>query len=234
MIIPQKKIDETNKDFAYRTLKNNIMNFNLKPGQSISEVELAEKLNISRTPVREILMRLKQEHLIDVYPQIGTYISLIDYNLIQQALFMRHVLEKEVLKLACEDFPMHSLIELEKNLLSQKLIMSTSKDEVEFEELDFEFHSIIFSGVKKEHIWSTILNLSSHYKRMRLMYGLHHENNISDTVLNQHEQILNLIKNKDVNGVDDLIDEHIKQPLDKWTEFVKSDETIKSYIKNLD
>lgn len=234
MILSQKRPDETNKDFAYRTLKDNIMNFNLKPGQAISEVELSEKLNISRTPIREILSKLKQEYLIDVYPQIGTYISLIDFNLIRQALFMRQTLEKEVLKLACNDFPIYNLIELEKSLLSQKLIMATSKDEVEFEKLDFEFHEILFDGVGMQDIWSSIIMLSSNYKRMRLMYGIYHENNINEQVLNQHEEILNIIKNKDIDKIDILIDKHIKSSLDKWIDFVKSDKNIQTYVKNLD
>lgn len=234
MIIPQKRTDETNKDFAYRVLKDNIMSFNLKPGQAISEVELSEKLNISRTPIREILSKLKQEYLIDVYPQVGTYISLIDFNLIRQALFMRQTLEKEVLKLACDDFSIYHLIELEKNLLSQKLVMATSKDEVEFEKLDFEFHKILFNGVGMPEIWSNIITLSSHYKRMRLMYGIYHENNINESVLSQHEEILNIIKNKDIDKIDSLIDKHIKNSLDKWIEFIQSDEEKKSYVKNLE
>ena len=52
------------------------MSLELKPGELLSEVELSEKLNISRTPIREVLMRLKNEHLIEVKPQSGTYVSL--------------------------------------------------------------------------------------------------------------------------------------------------------------
>ena len=69
MILYEKKEKESRKEYAYRILKENIMSLELKPGELLSEVELSEKLNISRTPIREVLMRLKNEHLIEVKPQ---------------------------------------------------------------------------------------------------------------------------------------------------------------------
>ena len=88
MRLYEKKYKETGKDYAYRVLKDNIMSIQLKPGDLLSESDLSQKLNISRTPIREVLMRLKSEHLIEVKPQSGTYISLIDWNLIEEAVFM--------------------------------------------------------------------------------------------------------------------------------------------------
>ena len=74
MIFYEKKHKETGKEYAYRVLKDNIMSLELKPGELLSESELSEKLNISRTPIREVIMRLKGEHLIEVKPQAGTYV----------------------------------------------------------------------------------------------------------------------------------------------------------------
>ncbi|MEF9990835.1 MAG: GntR family transcriptional regulator [Romboutsia sp.] len=68
MILYEKREKENSKDYAYRVLKDNIMVLNLKPGELLSEAELSEKLGISRTPIREVLMRLKNEHLIEVKP----------------------------------------------------------------------------------------------------------------------------------------------------------------------
>ena len=105
LILYEKKEEESKKEYAYRILKENIMSLELKPGELLSEVELSEKLNISRTPIREVIMRLKNEHLIEVKPQSGTYVSLIDLNLIEEAIFMRFALEEKVLKEACNYFP---------------------------------------------------------------------------------------------------------------------------------
>ena len=87
MIFYEKKQKETGKEYAYRVLKGNIMSLELKPGELLSESDLSEKLNISRTPIREIIMILKGEHLIEVKPQAGTYVSLIDRELIDEAIF---------------------------------------------------------------------------------------------------------------------------------------------------
>ncbi|MCH1960595.1 GntR family transcriptional regulator [Romboutsia hominis] len=89
MILYEKKYKETGKEYAYRILKDNIMSLELKPGELLSESDLSEKLNISRTPIREVLMKLKNEHLIEVKPQSGTYVSLMDSKIIDEAIFMR-------------------------------------------------------------------------------------------------------------------------------------------------
>ena len=68
---------ENNKDYSYRVIKEAIMSLELKPGQAISEIELAEMLNISRTPIREVMAKLKEENLVEVLPQVGTYVSKI-------------------------------------------------------------------------------------------------------------------------------------------------------------
>ena len=68
---------ENNKEYSYRVIKENIMSLKLKPGQAISEIELAEALQISRTPIREVMGKLREEHLVEVLPQVGSYISKI-------------------------------------------------------------------------------------------------------------------------------------------------------------
>ena len=132
MIFYEKKHKETGKDYAYRVLKDNIMSLELKPGELLSESDLSDKLSISRTPIREVIMRLKGEHLIEVKPQAGTYISLIDKELINEAIFMRKLLEKEVLRVACSELSDELFMELEKNLFAQKLVLDKDGKENEY------------------------------------------------------------------------------------------------------
>ena len=84
VIVSPRLPGENNKDYAYRIIKDSIMSLELKPGQSISEVELAEALSLSRTPIREVLTKLREEHLVEVIPQVGTYISKINPQLIRK------------------------------------------------------------------------------------------------------------------------------------------------------
>lgn len=219
---------ENGKEYAYRVLKYNIMSLKLKPGQYISESELSQQLDISRTPIREVIMRLKEEHLIEVKPQIGTYISLIDRHLIEEAFFMRYFLEKEAMKLACTSFPEDKLIELEKNLVSQKHIAGKTDLEIEFHNLDIQFHGIIFAGVSLENVWKCILKISTHYNRLRLISEMRYSNKV---FIDQHERFLSLIKNKDVEGVELLMNYHFQKPRKGWEKIFNNDSEYKNFFK---
>ena len=227
MILYDKKEKENSKDYAYRVLKDNIMTLNLKPGELLSETDLSEKLGISRTPIREVLMRLKNEHLIEVKPQTGTYISLIDINMVEQALFMRYTLEKEVLKEACNGLSEDIIMELEKNLFAQKLISNKPDSAIEFHKLDKEFHELLFRGTNKGDIWNCILNMSTHYNRMRLLIDSKNENkkNIED-----HEIYLKLIKDKCPQKIDEIITSHIKKTNHDWLS-IAEENNLMEYLK---
>ncbi|TAN65199.1 GntR family transcriptional regulator, partial [Paraclostridium sordellii 8483] len=213
---------------AYRVLKDNIMSLNLKPGELLSESNLSEKLKISRTPIREILMKLKNEHLIEVKPQAGTYVSLIDMDLISEAIFMRSVLEKEVLIEACNKFPEELFIELEKNLFAQKLVVDKPGKEIEFHDLDKNFHKLIFLGCNKANIWDAIMNIGTHYNRMRLLAEMK-SNKMQ--IIKQHEEMLDIIKNKEFDKIDTYINKHIVEPASKWETLINENEELKAFFK---
>ena len=200
MILYDKLDKETGKDYVYRVLKDNIMCLELKPGELLSESELAKRLNVSRTPIREVLIKLKAEKLIEVKPQAGTYVSLIDWNLIEEAIFIRYNLEKEALKEACEKFSEDTLMEMEKCLFAQKLVAQKGDNLLEFHNLDKEFHKLIFIGCHKINIWESIMKISTHYNRMRL---LSERKTDKALLVKQHEEMLSIIKNKDLDKIDE-------------------------------
>lgn len=227
MILYVKKEKENGKEYAYRVLKDNIMTLNLKPGELLSEADLSKQIGISRTPIREVLMKLKNEHLIEVKPQTGTYISLIDNNLIEEAMFMRYTLEREVLKEACKNISDEILMELEKNIFAQKLIADKSDSSIEFHELDKQFHELLFEGTNKRNIWNSIVNISTHYNRMRLLSEMRID---KKSIIKQHETYLELIKNKSIEGIDEVVTQHIKEPAKDWL-MVAQDNDLMSYFK---
>ena len=189
---------ENNKDFSYRVIKEAIMSLELKPGQAISEIELADMLNISRTPIREVMAKLKEEYLVEVLPQVGTYVSKIKSQLIEEAAFMRFTLEKEVLKLACESFPQDQILELKRNIALQEELLGQIGVEREFHKLDKKFHKIIYFGNKRENVWDSITRLSTHYNRIRLLSEMAHS---FDVVIDQHKEIVRIIENKEIRSM---------------------------------
>ena len=220
---------ENNKDYAYRIIKDSIMSLKLKPGQSISEVELAEALSLSRTPIREVLTKLREEHLVEVIPQVGTYISKINPQLISEASFMRYTLEKEVLKQACESFPKTSIYDLKKNMVLQEELIGQKGKETDFHNLDKEFHQIIFKGNQKENIWEAITRISTHYNRMRLLSEMRYS---YDEVIAQHVEIIEILEMKECDRVEEIVRKHIIEPMNLWEDLFNVDSPYLDFFES--
>ncbi len=202
----EKKSFESIKNFTYMVLRNNIVDLNLKPGESISENEIATSLNVSRTPVREAFAKLVSEELLEVYPQKGTQVSYIDLKRVEEARFMRLKLEESVVRLACEGFGENYLFELESNINQQEFCISKKKYSAALD-LDNEFHKLIFIGCEKERIWNAIHFMNGDFDRIRALNLISNMN--MDTVLTQHKGIINAIKTKDGELGENLIREHL-------------------------
>ncbi len=203
----QKKKSENNRQYTYRVLKENIMNLNLKPGEGISEIELANILNVSRTPIREAISTLKAKNLVKVIPQKGTFIAKIDFSFVEEAFFMRNILEREVLRLACENFSLEALTKLEKNIHFQEFQAKFEENQDELFNLDNEFHKIIYEDVNKKRVWDIIQQMNSHYNRIRLLDVIEKVN--LEKTLAQHQKIIDVIKNKDFDSIDEIVSTHL-------------------------
>ncbi|WP_319372076.1 GntR family transcriptional regulator [uncultured Ilyobacter sp.] len=213
LIRKEKKKNENNREFVYRVLKENILELHLKPGEGLSETEVAGILNVSRTPIREAFIKLSQEGLMNIYPQRGSFVSHIELDLVQEGIFAREIMEREVLKLACKDFPVDTLEEVKKLYEFQKIIVELSSDPMEFYKLDNSFHKLIFEGCKKNRIWTLIEQLNTHYNRLRVIDAI--EKISTETILEHHKTIIEIIENRSVEKVDKIINEHLKNVLPK-------------------
>lgn len=151
MSLIEQNPQESIREYVYRFLKLNIIHLNLPPGQNISEQDVATQLQVSRTPVREAFIKLAQENLLDIIPQKGTYVSLIDTEQVEESKFVRETLEKEIIQHACTQFPAEELFQLQSSLALQELCIS-EKNYLRFFELDEAMHGIIFKGAKKPYL----------------------------------------------------------------------------------
>lgn len=206
--IVRQKDGTTVGDYVYEVIKRNIINLNMAPGNRVSEQEISDLLNVSRTPVREAFIKLSKEGLLYALPQRGTYISYIDLGIVEDARFIRESLEKSVLKIATERFPDEVLDVLEDNINTQKKLIK-QKLFFEFLEMDEDFHKTIFSGCNKERTWSFIEQINSEYKRVRMLTF------IADidwkNVIEQHIQIVDSIRNHDEQIGQEIIGNHIQK-----------------------
>lgn len=206
--IVKQKDGMTVGDYVYEVIKRNIINLNMAPGNKVSEQEISDLLNVSRTPVREAFIKLGKEGLLYALPQRGTYISYIDLGIVEDARFIRESLEKSVLKIAIEKFPENLLRVLEENISVQKKLIN-KKLFFEFLEMDEEFHRTIFSGCNKERTWSFIQQINSEYKRVRMLTFIADIN--WKNVIDQHTQIVNSIRNHDQQMGHEVLSNHIQK-----------------------
>lgn len=195
------------REQVYHMLKDQILSLKLAPGTNISEKEISEQFQVSRTPVRESFLKLSQEGLLDIYPQRGTFVSLIDLDLVEEARFMREQLEKAVIKLACKYLSKDTMIALEMNLNMQRICIK-EKDYKKMFELDEEFHRTIFAGCNKEKTWLIIQQMNVHFNRSRMLRLVTDYN--WDGILLQHESIFIALQNKDAQEAEQLMEEHLK------------------------
>lgn len=204
----KKEKGENSKQFTYRILKENIMNLSLKPGEEISEAEISEALNVSRTPVREAIVKLKEEKLINVFPQKGSLVSRMNLKLIEEAAFLREICDKEILKIVCQEKNKETLLkELKKNLEYQRIAVEYDENTYEFFRLDNLFHELIYTHCNKMNIWKAIKRLSTHYDRLRLFDTLEKMNFLE--IINQHEGIISVLENEEKEKVDYIIENHL-------------------------
>lgn len=190
----------------YHLLREEIINLYMKPGTSISEKEISEKYNVSRTPVREAFVRLSQDGLLSIYPQKGTVVSLIDLSAVEEARFLRENLERAVVRLACEEFPEEKIFSLEMNLKLQEMYMK-NRDYRQLFQSDEEFHRIIFEGCNKRRIWATINDMSTDFQRIRVLRLL--ANFKWEHIYSQHLSVVDAIKNKDPERAEKVMEDHL-------------------------
>lgn len=195
------------REHVYTAIKTQILKLELEPGRKISDKEIGEILQVSRTPVREAFQKLAQEELLEIYPQRGTFVSRINLEQVEEARFMRENIERGIVRLACEHYPDDYFIQLETNIAMQKLF-DAKKNFTRLYELDDQFHQILFDGCQKSRIWVILQQMNTHFKRLR---ALRTSSGMEwDFIIHQHEQIFNLLKRRDASSVEKVITEHLQ------------------------
>lgn len=168
MRLTERDAKETGREYALRMLKDNIIHLELAPGSMLSENELSSQLHLSRTPVREALIELSKVKIVEIYPQKGSAVALIDYDLVEEARFMRNVLECAVVELICKRASAEAAEKLASNVKLQEFYLENRSSE-KLLELDNEFHRLLFELAGKPQIYQLMDSITIHFDRVRSM-----------------------------------------------------------------
>lgn len=207
MKIEERHYAETARDYARRMLKANIISMELKPGTMVSENELAAQMGLSRTPVREALMDLAQFHVVDVLPQRGSRIALIDYALVEEARFVRQVLELAILDQVCENVTPEDILLLRQNIRLQTLTQEPGMgNSLNLMELDDAFHHILFRIAHKENICRIMGGMTIHFDRVRALSITV----VKDRkIISDHQEICDAIAVRNAERAKEIMTKHL-------------------------
>ncbi len=207
MYILERSGKETAREYAYRIMKYNIISLDLVPGSMVSEKELSEKMGISRTPVREALIELSKLKIVEIYPQKGSFISLIDTRLVDEARFVRLILEQAMADMACDVADETNFLVLEENLKLQEFYLEHSaKDKLL--QLDNEFHELLFLISNKKFTYDLLGGMMTHFDRVRRLSlsVIKDSKSISD-----HRSLVDAIRKKDKDLARNIITKHLSR-----------------------
>jgi DNA-binding GntR family transcriptional regulator len=153
----------------FEHLREMIVSMTLIPGTVLSRTELAAQYGISQTPVRDALMRLGEEGLVDIFAQHATVVSSIDVRLARHAHFLRRSIELEVVStLATTADPV--LITTLKASLNRQRVMLEAEDFMEFSLSDQAFHRQMYEAAEVPDLWPLVRRQSGHLDRLRRLH----------------------------------------------------------------
>lgn len=225
MKITERLDKETAREYALRMLRDNIISLDLVPGSIVSEKDLAAELGLSRTPVGEALTQLGKSQIVEIFPQRGNRVSLIDMDLVEEARFLRVVLETAVVELACDVLTEQELPEFQENLMLQEFYVTNSNPSKVLE-LDNRFHRRLFELCRKGQIYGMMDSITIHYDRVRTLSL----QTVKDTkIVKDHRGILNAIMNHDRDTAVEIMKKHLnrykldeQQIREKYSQYFKN------------
>ncbi|TGN67470.1 GntR family transcriptional regulator [Paracoccus liaowanqingii] len=192
-------------DLVHDRLRHMIVTLELSPGVPLVEKELCETFGVSRTPLREAILRLAEHGLITVAPQHGTFVAQISPRQVRLAHFLRENLEIPVIRRLSQQ-PRRDLDEVRAILLDQK-ILAARDDQAGFILLDDRFHEALFAACGLAELWGVIHAKKGHLDRVRFIQG-----NLRGgvtTPLAQHETIVEAVAAGDADAAASLLRAHV-------------------------
>ena len=157
---------QTAAELIYRALRDDIVAMRVTPGEPINEKAVALRHGVSRTPVREALLRLAGEHLIEIFPQSGTFVTRIPIAALPEAILVRKALEELTAREAAQNATADQLAALQRSIDRQQLL-ARNGDRNGFHEADDAFHAAIADAAGHPGIWRLILQVKLQLDRYR-------------------------------------------------------------------
>lgn len=200
----------TKTDKVYRRLRQMIIDLELQPGEAIQKETLTALFGVSRAPVNEALARLREEDLVSIAPQHGTFVQHITIAKLNEGLFFRRAVEPSAMAGLAVTITDDLLELLEDNLAKQRSAVKAD-DLSSLHILDDSFHSLLLEDRKFEHTARLVRTFSAHLERARNL-APPMQRDPRDTVAD-HENIVKALSMRDAKWSQSAMDMHLASAL---------------------
>ena len=199
----------------YQSISNDIITMKLKPGDMLKEIEVANKFNVSRTPIRDVFKRLEYDKLLDIHSQKGSFVSKINLEGITDMMYVRTQVEISVITELINVVNPGNIATLQLIIDDQFRLLNKMREpncdiqalSSKFYELDNYFHEQIYSRAGKLSVLKQLNSISPSFSRFRYLTFLREEKQIEELCY-LHKKILNCIEEKDLVTLKGVVYSH--------------------------
>lgn len=194
------------RDVVFNTLREAILRGELKPGERLMEIQLANKLGVSRTPIREAIRKLELEGLVLMIPRKGAEVAQITEKSLRDVLEVRRALENLAVQLACLRMSPQTLAGLKAAARAFEEILG-GEDVTAVAEADVAFHDVIYMATDNQRLISLLNNLREQMYRYRVEYLKKKE--CHKQLLWEHQEIIRAIEAGEIDVATKITEQHI-------------------------
>ena len=194
------------RDVVFNTLREAILRGELKPGERLMEIQLANKLGVSRTPIREAIRKLELEGLVLMIPRKGAEVAQITEKSLRDVLEVRRALENLAVQLACLRMSPQTLADLKAAARAFEEILG-GEDVTAVAEADVAFHDVIYMATDNQRLISLLNNLREQMYRYRVEYLKKKE--CHKQLLWEHQEIIRAIEAGEIDVATKITEQHI-------------------------
>jgi DNA-binding GntR family transcriptional regulator len=196
---------------VFEALREEIIALKLAPGAVLSRLALQERFGLSSTPIRDALMRLQEERLVQVFPQHATVVSPIDLGRARQAQFLRRSVELEVVR-ALAMRPDPEVTARLRSLIRQQTAFADVGEYEAFTNADLAFHRAMYDAANVAELWHLVRRQCGHIDRLRRLH-LPVEGKIRE-ILRAHTAIVDAIEAGSPDEAQHCLRDHLSRSLD--------------------
>ena len=207
-------------DVAYESIKLKILSQDFRPGMQLKEVQISKELGLTRTPIREALIRLERDGLVKIVYNRGAFVAMLSENEIDDLFEVREALEVKAAYLATRRASRNDIDNVKKVLNEREMLVREGITIIDFRSHELDFHHGIIKLSKNERLISIWQTLETQLSLVRITSAMFKERYLQ--ALKEHKEILDSLFNADFGQVEKILISHI----------TNAKENLLSYIAN--